>query len=76
MWLLLRELIGWLLVAAGLAMIGVMIHLAVNRAVLEAIAISLPAAIVFRAGIGFVRLAVAGRIASRIVTEETDRAAM
>ena len=48
MWLIVRELIGWLLVAVGLAMIGFVLFLANSRAVLEALAVSLPATVVFR----------------------------
>ena len=63
---LFRELLGWALAALGMVMIGLVVMLAINRSVLEAIAVSFPATIVFRAGIGFVRMAVAGRIAAAI----------
>lgn len=74
MWLIIRELFGWVLIAAGLAMIGFVLILANNRSVLEALAVSLPATVVFRSGIGFVRLAVAGRIAAKISTSAVDSA--
>lgn len=69
MWLLIRELIGWTLVAVGLAMIGFVLYLANNRAVLEALAVSLPATIVFRSGVGFVKLAFAARVATKVTAE-------
>ncbi len=65
-----RELIGWLMTALGLILIGVVLVLALNRYVFEAMALSLPSVIVFRAGIGLVRLASAGRIASRLLRSE------
>ena len=75
MWLGFRELSGWILTAIGLILIGIVLTLALNRYVFEAMALSLPSVIVFRAGIGFVRLAAAGRIATRMVAAEntTDR---
>ena len=66
MWIGFRELTGWLLTVAGLLLIGVVLILALNRSVLEAIALSIPATVVFRSGIGMVRLAAAGRIASKL----------
>lgn len=72
MWLLIRELIGWALVVVGLAMIGFVLYLANHRAVLEALAVSLPATVVFRCGVGFVRLAVAAR-AARGMAADMDR---
>ena len=57
------EFIGWILTLVGLALTGVLIYLAVNRYVFEAMALSLPSVIIFRAGIGLVRMATAGRTA-------------
>ena len=57
------EVVGWALTVAGLAIVGLIIVLAMNRNVFEAMALSLPAVFVFRAGIGLVRMATAGRIA-------------
>lgn len=57
-----REAIGWILAIVGLLLIALVVDLALRRSVIEAIAVSLPATIVFRAGIGLVRIAVAGRI--------------
>lgn len=74
MWLIVREIFGWLLVAVGLAMIGFVLFLANSRAVLEALAVSLPATVVFRCGIGFVKLAFAARVATNMPVENVDRA--
>ena len=57
-----RELLGWVLAAAGLGLIAYVVVLAANRMVLEALAISFPASVVFRVGMGFVRMTVAARI--------------
>ena len=57
-----REIAGWSVVAVGLALTGCVLYLAMNRAVIEAAAVALPATIVFRAGISLVKLAIAGRI--------------
>ena len=64
MWLTVRELIGWMLALFGLVLIWFVFRLAVNRAILEAAALSFPAMAVFRVGMSFVRLAMAGRIAA------------
>ncbi len=61
-----RELIGWIITLIGLALIAVVVYLALNRFVFEAMALSLPSVIVFRAGIGLVRLASAGRMARHL----------
>lgn len=58
-----KEIIGWVIAALGMCLILVVLYLATNRMVFEAMALSLPSLIVFRAGIGLVRLATAGRIA-------------
>jgi hypothetical protein len=68
-----REIIGWVLVAVGLILIGFVLNLALNRAVIEAAALSLPGTIVFRAGVSLVKIAAAGRIAARVVDEERPR---
>ena len=57
-----REIAGWSFVGLGVALIAVVLHLALSRAVSEAVAVALPATIVFRAGISLVKLGVAGRI--------------
>ncbi len=66
-----RELTGWLLTLLGLGLIGIVLYLAINRYVFEAMALSLPGVIVFRAGIGLVRLAVAARVASRLTSRQS-----
>jgi hypothetical protein len=66
MWMGFREFMGWVIALVGLALIGVVLILALNRSVFEALALSFPAAIVFRAGIGLVRMATAARIATRL----------
>jgi hypothetical protein len=67
-----REWFGWALVVLGLLLVALVIYLAVNRHVFEAMAVSLPSVIVFRAGIGLVRLAVASRIARALIRREDN----
>jgi hypothetical protein len=71
--LLVREIVGWLLAVVGLVLIGFVLILALRRDVLEALALSLPASVVFRAGIGLVRLATAARLAAQIDAEPSPR---
>jgi hypothetical protein len=61
-----REILGLVLMLIGLALIGVLVMLALNRQIFEALAVSFPAAIVFRAGVGLFRLATAARIAVKL----------
>jgi hypothetical protein len=70
MWMGIRETVGWLIALAGLGLIGVVLILALNRNVFEAMALALPATIVFRSGIGLVRMSTAARVATRIMSEE------
>ena len=70
MWMGFREFLGWLIALVGLALIGVVLVLALNRNVFEAMAIALPAAVVFRAGIGLVRMTAAARIAVKLSQRE------
>lgn len=70
MWMGFRELMGWLIALVGLALIGVVLVLALNRNVFEAMALSIPATIVFRAGIGLVKMSAAARIATRLSGKE------
>ena len=67
----LREFFAGLITVIGLALIGVVLILALNRQVFEAGALSLPAAIVFRSGIGLFRMATAARIA--LLLQQGDR---
>ena len=69
MGLIIREIIGWLLTILGLLLIGLIVQLALDRSVFEAAALSLPSAMVFRAGISLVKLAAAGRIAARLAND-------
>lgn len=64
MWLTIREIVGWGLTIIGLIMIIILVFLAVERQILEAIAVAIPATVVFRSGIGLVRLATAARLAT------------
>lgn len=64
MWLTIREIVGWGLTIVGLVMIVILVFLAIERQILEAIAVSIPATVVFRSGIGLVRLATAARLAT------------
>lgn len=66
-----REFLGIVLVLIGLALIGWVLMLALNRSIFEAAVVSFPAAIVFRAGIGLFRMATAARIALQL--QEADR---
>ena len=66
MWIGVREIVGWIIVLIGFALIGLVAALAIKRNVLEALALSLPAAIVFRSGIGLVRMSAASRVATRL----------
>lgn len=70
MWIGIREIAGWLITLIGLGLIGVVLVLALNRNVFEAMALALPATIVFRSGIGLVRMSAAARVATRIMSKE------
>ena len=69
MWIGIREAIGWVITLIGLLLVGVVLMLALNRSVFEAHALSLPSAIVFRSGIGLVRMTAAARIAKQLGRE-------
>ena len=71
MWIGFKEFLGWVIVLVGLALITMVLLLALNRSVFEALAVSLPAAIVFRSGIGLVRMSTAARIALTLQKRET-----
>jgi hypothetical protein len=69
-----REIAGWLIALFGIALVVLMVYLAFNRYVFEAMALSLPAAVVFRGGLGLVRLGWAGRLAKDLSrTQASDR---
>jgi hypothetical protein len=65
-----REVVGWLIALVGLVLIGLLVVLALNRNVFEAMALSFPATIVFRSGIGLVRMAAASRVASKLTRDQ------
>lgn len=66
-----REALGIILMLIGLALIGFVLMLALNRSIFEAAAVAFPAAIVFRSGVGLFRMATAARIALKL--HEADR---
>ncbi|MEM7785450.1 MAG: hypothetical protein AAF939_17415 [Planctomycetota bacterium] len=61
---ILREIIGWILTVGGLVLIGLVVLLALQRNVFEAMALAIPSTVVFRSGIGLVRMSAAARIAA------------
>lgn len=61
-----REILGGLLLVVGLGLIGVVLMLALSRNVFEAMALALPATIVFRSGVGLIRMATAARVALKL----------
>lgn len=61
-----REVLGILLMLIGLGLIGFVLMLALNRNIFEALALSVPAAIVFRSGVGLFRMATAARVAMKL----------
>ena len=72
MWLGFREFLGWVLALIGLALVAVVLLLALNRSVFEALALSFPSVIVFRSGIGLVRMSTAARIAMKLSSQEAQ----
>ncbi len=68
---MIREGLGWILLVLGSLLIGLLVYLAWNRMVFEAMALSFPAVIVFRAGVGFLRMATASRIAKSMLDTES-----
>ena len=67
-----REFLGWVLALIGLALVAVVLLLALNRSVFEALALSFPSVIVFRSGIGLVRMSTAARIAMKLSSQEAQ----
>ena len=61
-----REILGGIILVLGLGLIGVVLMLALSRNVFEAMALALPATIVFRSGIGLLRMAMAARVALKL----------
>lgn len=64
------SIIGWVFVICGMGLIGTVMFLAFERKIFEAMVLSLPSVIVFRAGIGFVRFGIAAKIARQINQQE------
>ncbi|MEI6324737.1 MAG: hypothetical protein WCO91_04750 [Gemmataceae bacterium] len=58
----LREIAGWLLILAGLWLMGIVIEFCQNRWILEAAIIAVMAVFVFRGGIHLLKVAIAARI--------------
>ena len=65
------DIAGWIFTVLGLVLVMLVVYLALNRFVFEAMALSLPSVIVFRAGIGLIRMGYAGRVASRLHEPES-----
>ena len=68
MFMMIREITGWALLLFGLFLIWQMLAFVAGpeRKILEAVALSIPATIVFRSGVGFLRLTTAAKIAGGI----------
>ena len=66
-----QEILAVVFMLIGLALIGIVLMLALNRSIFEAAALAFPAVIVFRSGVGLFRMATAARIALKL--QEADR---
>lgn len=68
MFMLTREITGWILLVIGLFLIWQMVDFVSGdqRKIIEAIALSIPATIVFRSGVGLLRLTTAAKFAREI----------
>ena len=64
-----NDILGWGLLLLGIFLILVMINSAANRQILLSLALSIPSTIVFRAGVGFLRMNTAYRMAQKIEKE-------
>lgn len=62
---IINDLLGWGLLLLGLFLIFVMINSAANKMILLSMALSIPATVVFRAGVGFLRMNAAFRMAKK-----------
>lgn len=67
-----REFLGWMIMLLGLVLVGIVLKMALDRQVIEAMALSLPAAIIFRSGVGLVRMSAASRIAMKLNRGKTE----
>lgn len=61
-----REFLGAVIMLIGLGLVAVVLLLALNRQVFEAGALALPSVVVFRSGVGLLRMATAARIALKM----------
>jgi len=57
----LRELAGWLLLGVGLAIVALTYMMLVNRLIIEGFILAVVGVVVFRAGVGLLKVAVAAR---------------
>jgi multisubunit Na+/H+ antiporter MnhG subunit len=64
-----NDILGWGLLLLGIWLIFVMINSAANQQILLSLALSIPSTMVFRAGVGFLRMNTAYRMAQKSETE-------
>ena len=64
-----NEILGWGLLVLGIVLILIMINSAANRGILLSMALSIPATVVFRSGVGFLRMNAAYRMAQKVEKE-------
>ncbi len=67
--MILYELTGWALTLFGICLIVLIYFWVLDRQIFGAMALSLPSLIVFRAGIGLIRLAIAARMAKSLSSD-------
>ncbi|MEE2642193.1 MAG: hypothetical protein VX768_16305 [Planctomycetota bacterium] len=67
---LVNDILGWALLILGVILILTMISSAANRQILLSMALSIPSTIVFRAGVGFLKMNAAYRMAQKIEKDE------
>ena len=67
---LVNDILGWALLILGVILILTMINIAANRQILLSMALSIPSTIVFRAGVGFLKMNAAYRMAQKIEKDE------
>lgn len=62
----LREFLAGILIVFGLGLVGVVLMMAFTRNPIEAFALGLPSIVVFRSGVGLLRMTTAARIAMKL----------
>lgn len=67
---LVNDILGWGLMILGIVLILIMITSATNKLILLSMALSIPATIVFRSGVGFLRMSTAYRLARKLDKHE------